>query len=56
MVDQPRLPQFRTSSAAEVEKARSLWIYESGRLDQHENWIAALTGKGLTKKEEVDNG
>jgi hypothetical protein len=51
-LETPRLPRFKASQAQEAEKARATWIYESGRLDQHERWLAFLTGKhGETSSE-----
>jgi hypothetical protein len=44
-VQAPALPQFRASQAAEVEKARAEWIFSSGKKQQHDMWLALLTGK-----------
>jgi hypothetical protein len=44
-VEAPRLRRFKHSQAGEVEKARALWIYTSGRCDQHDDWLALLTGQ-----------
>jgi hypothetical protein len=44
-VEVPRLPRFRISQAAEVEKARAEWIYKSGQRNQHDAWLAFLTGE-----------
>ncbi len=44
-VEAPQLPRFKTSEAAEPEKAQAKWIYTSGKLDQHEAWLGMLTGQ-----------
>ena len=44
-IPEPQLPRFKISQAAEAEKARAQWIYESGRIANHEQWIGFLTGK-----------
>lgn len=44
-IPKPALPRFKISQAQEVEKARANWIYRSGQADQHEMWLALLTGE-----------
>ena len=44
-VEAPRLPRFRPSQAEEAAKAHATWVYQSGRRDQHDYWLALLTGQ-----------
>ncbi len=44
-VERPKVSPFRMSEAEQSEKARAKWIYESGKLFSHEQWLALLTGK-----------
>lgn len=44
-VPAPKIRRFRKSEAAEAEKARAEWIYLSGKCDQHDAWLALLTGQ-----------
>jgi hypothetical protein len=44
----PILKPYRPSDAAQVEKSRADWIYQSGQLDQHKRWLAVLTGNSET--------
>jgi hypothetical protein len=48
----PTIPRFRVSQAAEVEKARAAWIFESGKQAQHDLWLTILTGKTVPHKGE----
>jgi hypothetical protein len=41
----PQLRRFRISQAQEAEKARAEWIYLSGQAEQHDKWLALLTGQ-----------
>lgn len=52
MVPEPRLSRFRRSSATKPDEAFAQWAYESGALNQHELWLANLTGTDLTEKED----
>jgi hypothetical protein len=44
-VETPRLPRYRRSKGADVPAMGAEIIYASGALDQHESWIALLTGR-----------
>ena len=44
-IPEPQLPRYKTSQAEQVEAARAKWIYESGRIANHEQWVGFLTGK-----------
>lgn len=44
-VDRPRIRPFVKSKAADAERSRAEWIFESGQLDQHERWLALLSGR-----------
>lgn len=44
-VETPQIPRFRKSRAGDVESARAEWIHQSGKREQHEMWLAFLTGK-----------
>ena len=50
----PPLPRFKRSQAVEVERARAEWIYQSGKRDQHDVWIAFLTGQ-VPEREETSS-
>lgn len=43
-VEKPSIRPFVKSRAANVEQARSEWIFESGQMAQHEKWLALLSG------------
>lgn len=43
-VEAPKVRPFTPKDAAQIEQSRAQWIYESGQLKQHQNWIARLTG------------
>jgi hypothetical protein len=45
------LRPFRLTQADQVEKARAQWIYESGKIAQHETALAILTGKTPSEQE-----
>lgn len=49
--DRPRLKRFKRSQAQEVEGARAEWIYTSGQADQHDKWLALLTGSETSQQE-----
>lgn len=44
-VETPIVPRFRKSKAGSVEEARAEWIHQSGKREQHDLWLAILTGK-----------
>lgn len=44
-VEMPKLPRFKRSQAQAVEAERSNWIFQSGKREQHESWLALLTGQ-----------
>ena len=46
-VELPRLPRFKPSQAEEAAKAHATWVYQSGRRDQHDNWLTLLTGHSV---------
>ena len=50
-VERPKISPFRHSEADQSEKARARWIFESGKLHQHEAWLALLTGKPTSEQE-----
>ena len=50
-VETPRISPFRPSDAAKPEESRAKWILESGKLANHENWIAMLTGNSTSEQE-----
>jgi hypothetical protein len=50
-VERPKISPFRQSEAEQSEKARAKWIFESGKLHQHEAWLALLTGKSTSEQE-----
>lgn len=54
-VQAPRLPRFRRSQAAEVEKARAEWIYESGRRDMYDYFVTMLLGELDDDRDEDGN-
>lgn len=43
-VERPRIRPFVKSKSANVEQSRSEWIFESGQLEQHERWLAFVSG------------
>ena len=43
-VEAPNIKPYRPTDAAQIEKTRADWIYQSGQLDQHKRWLVALTG------------
>jgi hypothetical protein len=43
-VERPRIRPFVKSKAANVEQSRSEWVFESGQLMQHEQWLQMLSG------------
>ena len=43
-VEKPSIRPFMKSRAAQVEQARSEWIHDSGRQEQHEKWLQFLSG------------
>ena len=43
-VDKPTIRPFVKSRAANVEQARSEWIFESGQMANHEAWLGFLSG------------
>jgi hypothetical protein len=49
IIPKPRIHTFRLSDADKSETARSRWIYESGQLDQHKEWLSLLTGETKEK-------
>jgi hypothetical protein len=50
-VECPRLPRFKVSQADEAAKAHATWVYQSGRRDQHDYWLALLTGQAKETNE-----
>jgi hypothetical protein len=44
-LEPPGLPRYRKSKALDVATMGAETIYASGALDQHERWIALLTGQ-----------
>jgi hypothetical protein len=53
-VEAPRLPRFRISQSADPNKTFAVWAYQSGRRDQHELWLALLTGKTYFEGDTID--
>jgi hypothetical protein len=51
LVERPTITTFRVSDAEKPETARSRFIYQSGQVAQHDQWIAALTGKSTSQQE-----
>ena len=43
-VERPRIRPFVKSKAADIERSRAEWIYESGQMAQHEAWLRFLSG------------
>lgn len=52
-VERPRVSPFRMSEAEQSEKARAKWIFESGKLHQHNAWLALLEGKPTSDTEDI---
>ena len=50
-VERPRISPFRPSDADKPEESRAKWILESGKLANHEQWIAMLTGNSTSEQE-----
>jgi hypothetical protein len=48
-VEAPAVKPYRPADAAQIEKTRADWIYQSGQLDQHKRWLVMLTGNEETK-------
>lgn len=44
-VEAPRTPRYRPSKGKDVPTLGAETIYASGALDQHDRWIALLTGQ-----------
>ncbi len=44
-IQAPQLPRFRTSQAQQPDQAFASWAYVSGKRDQHDAWLALLTGQ-----------
>lgn len=51
MVERPQITLFRVSDAEKSETARSRFIYQSGQVAQHDQWLAALTGNPTSQQE-----
>ena len=47
-VEPPGIKPYRPSDAAQIEKSRADWIYQSGQADQHNRWLVFLAGKPET--------
>lgn len=43
-VERPNVKPYRPADAAQIERSRADWIYQSGQLDQHKRWLVLLTG------------
>lgn len=52
IMDPPEIPRFKRSQAADVEKARADWIYQSGRRDQFDQTVVLLSGQQIPPKAE----
>lgn len=52
-MEPPRLPRYRASQADKIEEARANWIYQSGRIDQHDAWVRFLTGAEPPSEKEI---
>lgn len=53
VVERPVIHPFRVSEAEQSEKARAKWIFESGKLHQHQAWLTLLTGKTTSDQENI---
>jgi hypothetical protein len=51
-VETPKIPRFKRSQAADAEKARAEWIFASGKIAQHEMWLALLTNNQIPPEAE----
>lgn len=51
LVETPDLKPFNPKRADDIETARATWIYASGRLKQHEQWLLALRGQATSQEE-----
>ena len=47
-VERPSLPRFKASEKLSLDEFGAKAAFESGRLNQHENWLTLLTGTPLT--------
>lgn len=47
-IEAPKVKPFIPKDAAQIEKSRADWIYQSGQLDQHKRWLVFLTGNEET--------
>lgn len=52
-VPRPRIHTFRVSEAEKSETAKARWIYESGQLFQHHQWLELLTGEKPSEQENL---
>lgn len=52
LVQAPRSPRYRPSRPDHPDKATADFAYHSGKLDQHEMWLAMLTGRDPARDEE----
>lgn len=39
----PQLPRYRASDSADPQRTHDEWVYQSGRLNEHESLMAFLT-------------
>ncbi len=52
IVEAPKLPLFRASKSETFEAETMKWIHQSGRVQQHNAWIAVLAGKQIPPEAE----
>lgn len=46
-IEAPHLPVYRPKRSGDVELAQATWIYQSGRVANHQAWFQFLTGKDI---------
>lgn len=44
-VERPRLRTFNPARDVDLEISRNSWVYTSGRIKQHNDWVLFLTGQ-----------
>ena len=53
-VQRQQIRPFRVTEAEKSETARARWIYDSGMLANHNQWLALLTGSATQPEESND--
>lgn len=49
----PKLPRFKPNSPESTETMGAKFLFASGQADQHERWLAFLTGSPTSQQEKL---